>query len=555
LRGVRDAARDDPKALIAEMRGFDPTLQEHFAFNMTDPDGDWYWQSIMVDWWMGNLTPEKEVILREFMGWWDGPVDPAIRKFVILKARQLGVTWLAVAVGLWYLLYRPGSNVVCYSHGQDEAKLLIGRAWVMLQSLPLELRGHIEVIFPDKAEIPSEKIVVRHPDGRISTFKALPDTQKAGHGETITFAIMDEVARMKYARGIYAAVNPAVSRGGRLVMISTANGVSNTETGEGNFFHHVWITRKSKRLMAAFLPWNLHPERDEEWYQTEAMALPHMERNQQYPLNPDNAFILSGDLYFDVEALNFYRGEAFGRRPKYRGIFRIEPGQGTFTQIGGGVIAVYEPPRVGAKYAISADSASGRSQDYSAGHVIDLTSGDVVCEIRCKMSLPEYGAQLKLLGRWYTDGKNPAMIIPERAGGWGEALIDQLRGSEFGLKPYANIYLHTKTMSRDRKQSGDYGFPMTSGSRGVVLERLRQWLYERRFPFLSESTVDELSTFIYRESGTSPRAMDGCNDDLVMSLALAVHAFEQLGEKPSEPVVRKKWFKKQSYQPPPTRSI
>ncbi len=547
---IRAKALTDPKVLIGHMKGFDPTFQEYFGFEMDDPDAPWGWQGLVIDWWMGVLTPEREQKLRDFMGWDPGEIDPKTRKFIILKARQLGVTWLAVALGLWYMLMRPGSNILCHSQGEDEAKLLVQRAWLMFNALPPELRGGCRVISPKRSEIPSEQIILRFADGRMSVFKALPDTAKAGHSETVTLEIMDEVARMDHPRGIYTAVNPAVARGGRLLMVSTADGVSNVETGEGNFFHHLWFTRKAKKLSAAFLPWNLHPERDEEWYENEAMALPHMERNQQYPLNPDNAFILSGDLYFDPDSISYYRGNT--RRSKVTGQFVILDGEAAFIKNPNGCIELWELPRPGAFYGISADTATGRSQDYSAGHIIDLTSGDPVGEIRGKMDYPTFSSQLKCLGRWYTgpDGSG-AKIIPERTG-VGEALIALLRSNGDGLRAYGNIYQHVRPSDVHKKIPPIFGFPMQAGTRSLVLEKLRSALYKRQVPFLSTGTMDEVATFIYRESGTSPRAMDGCNDDRVMSLALAWYLYEEKGDTPVVAVVKKAWKKVQEYIAPTT---
>jgi hypothetical protein len=550
---VRQACQENPKALIAHMKGFDPTQQEHFGFEMSDPRAPWGWQSLVIDWWMGQLTPEGELLLREFMNWWDGDIDPKLRKFIILKARQLGVTWLAVALGLWFILYRPGSNVVAWSQGLDEAKLLIQRAWLMYQALPFELRSHATVLSPQRAEIPSEQIILQFADGKISTFVALPDTKKAGQSRTITLGIMDELARMDYARGIYNSVNPAVARGGRLIGVSTAEGSANAETGEGNFFAYLWSRRKSLRLSPMFLPWNLHPERDDEWYATEAMALPSVERNRSYPLTPEDAFILSGDLYFEPEALSFYRSNT--RRSLYRGQFQIrDHGKAEFVKIGGGIIEVWVAPRPGGKYAISADTSTGRSADYSAAHVIDLSSGDIVAEMRGKMDYPTFSAQLKCMGRWYADERGiGAKIIPERTG-VGEALIALLRSDGDGLKPYGNIYQHVRKSDVAQPQSGTYGFPMQAGTRALVLENLRSWIYKRKFAFLSPQTVEELSTFIYRETGTSPRAMEGCNDDMVMSLALAVFLMEDRGETPQQPLRKKVWAKVQAYLPPTTMS-
>jgi hypothetical protein len=59
---------------------------------------------------------------------------------------------------------------------------------------------------------------------------------------------------------------PDADNGGQIVVISTANGVSNEQTGEGNFFHHLWVNAEEYGIHEQFLPWSLHPDRDEEWY-------------------------------------------------------------------------------------------------------------------------------------------------------------------------------------------------------------------------------------------------------------------------------------------------
>ena len=333
LQLVREAAASDPKALINEIRFYDPSQADAdkvanawIEFRMFPPqdwkapieplsggewefskDGtdDWYWQSLLVEWWH----------------------DPEKKKYLILKARQLGVTLLACAYVLWLLIYRPGSNSVAYSYEEGEAKKLVQATWAMYQALPDALKPNVKVLTPTRSEEPAEWIKVQHGDGRISGFQALPATKKHGHGTRVTFAIMDEVARQDHAREIYTAINPATTRGkAKLVMISTAAGVSNLETGVGNYFHWLYHTRREKKLEYRFLPWNLEPTRDEQWYADEAMKLDDVERNQQYPLTEADAFMLSGALYFDVEALTWYRHET--QRPLLTGQFALWAGGG-----------------------------------------------------------------------------------------------------------------------------------------------------------------------------------------------------------------------------------
>lgn len=560
---VREAAKDDPKALIAEMQGFDPTFQEHFSFTMYDPDDDphwpypeprgdigWYWQAEIIDWWM----------------------DPELRKFLVLKARQLGVTWLAVALGIWFMLYRPGSTILIYSIGEDESKEAIARAWSIFELIPESLRDHMEVLTPQKAEIPTEWIRLRDKaTGKVSRMRAMPATKKAGRSATATLIISDEMAFQDYARQIYQAANPAISRGGRFLGISTANGVSNLETGAGNFFHHLWVTAKSKNLESRFLPWHMHPERgdngepvegspprmpveggrrDPNWYAREAMSQTEVERNMEYPLTEDDAFMLSGEAYFHRADLDYYKLNI--AKPILRGVFLpMSLTNARWVNDPKGWIEVYDKPSSEGAYAISADVATGKGMDYSVFDVIDLSDGAVVCHGRSKIEVPRLAEQLYWIGRWY----NTARIGPERAGGYGEALVISLRDGTVGRPPYPSIYRHTDTTKTKRPTAESYGFPMTLSTRPMVLEYLKSCLRDRLWPYLPAQTVWELQTFVHRDTTPSPRAQEGSFDDCVMSLGIGAQLFQRLGSPPGSKKARARTgqIKKQKYQPHPSR--
>ena len=58
------------------------------------------------------------------------------RMNVILKARQLGITWLALTEAVRLLLCRSGRTAVAISRAEDEAKELVRRAAVILRNMP-----------------------------------------------------------------------------------------------------------------------------------------------------------------------------------------------------------------------------------------------------------------------------------------------------------------------------------------------------------------------------------------------------------------------------------
>jgi hypothetical protein len=553
LADAFEDAEHDPKALINEIRYFDPVTQKWVEFRMFPPEGwvaplererngygddlrfldpalgaqDWLWQSVVIDWLH----------------------DPQIHAYLVYKARQLGITLLACAYSLWLMLMRAGTNCAAYSYEETEAQKLTQAVWDMFKSLPPIFTRHVEIITPTKGAIPSEWIRLRHPDGRISTFQALPATGLHGHGGRITFSIQDELARQRYGRQIYEAITPAVlSRGGKWIGISTAFGLSNPETGEGNFFHHLYDTREEKKISYVFLPWSAEPTRDEEWYSNVAMKLPVAERNRQFPLNEADGFMLSGANYFDPEALEYYKRNI--KDPIRKGQF-IQKGlhRATFVNMPGGAIQLYELPKEDAKYVLAVDTSTGRAEDYTSADVLDLASGALVAHFHSKMESPRAAYQVWWLGKLY----NTAQIAVERGGGYGEALIIALRDGTNQLPIYPNLYRHvSKTRSRVNVPF-EYGFPMTTQTRPAVLEGLKYATWERRLPWVSQDFFYEMATFVHKDTTPTPRAEDGCNDDCVMSLAIAHYLYEHAGDTPAREL-KKQNRKPRAYQPGPVRA-
>jgi len=115
-----------------------------------------------------------------------------------------------------------------------------------------------------------------------------------------------------------------------------------------------------------------------------------------------------------------------------------------------------------------------------------------------------------------------------------------LRDGNNQLPAYPRLYRHTTETRSNRPISEDYGYPMTPRNRPLVLEKLKDWLHLRLFPYLTAGTLDELQSFVYKDTTPSPRAQDGCNDDRVMSLAIGVLLYGLYGETPYGARRRKK---------------
>lgn len=483
--------------------GEDDRLYERFQIER-EP-GTWHWQ--------------REQLLDEWIDW---------DRWIGLKARQIGVTWLAGGMTLYALLFLPGTRCLIVSTNEDEAKKVIARIWGMLNSVPLWLReGIVQTIPKRAASEPSQEIEVRHPDGRKSAVLALPSTKKAGHGETARIVILDEGAYQDYLRDTWKGTFPTVDGGGQIIVISTGNGVSNALTGEGNFFHYLWTNGDSMGLKKRFLRWDLHPDRNERWYAENAAALPPIERAQQYPRSPEDAFLSTQPCWFDLDKLGWYAREAvlspvkrlrFERHPENK---RRMVGKKTDF----GEVRVFQDPDDKHRYAIGADVATGRGTDFSAAYVIDLNTMEFVSEYHAKIAPDLFAEHLWALGRWY----NTAWIAVELGGGYGDSVITPLRDGITGLKPYERLYRHSSEIRLERQVNATFGFPMSSRTRPQVINQLEQVIRDRDMKALPEGLISECRTFIAQPAPPTPRAQDGANDDRVMAAGIALEMYRRYG--------------------------
>jgi len=449
---------------------------------------------------------------------------------------------------LWTVLYRPGTRVLVISINEAEAAKVVNRLWDMYQSLPDHLRNGVEVLKPSKGARPNLDISLKHRNGMISSVVGLPSTKKAGHGETAALVILDEYARHEYAQDSWKALVPTTSNGGKLIAISTGNGISTTNAQNettGNFFHSLWMSDESGGLYKRFLRWDLHPDRDDAWYQRVAMAIPNpSDRAEQFPATEDEAFILTGAPYFDTEALLWYRENRLVE-PKYRMRFEaVSYDQARMVKTDSGQIRVFDPPKPNHQYALSADVASGRGADYSSARVLDLATMAPVACFHGKIDADQYAYQLHYLGRWY----NTAWLAVEMGGGWGEPVVLSLRDGREGRPAYPRLYRHRQLDRGDQPEAKPYGFPMNMKTRPTVIEGLAEAIREHLIPYLDQETWQELRTFVYRTSHPSPRAQEGCNDDRVMDLAIAIELYRQRGHHPDRDKRRSRRVKR-AYQP------
>ncbi len=210
---------------------------------------------------------------------------------ITLKARQLGMSWLALAYAVHGLVFQPGYSVVALSKREDEAKELVRRVKLILEYLPPFIIRKKDKNLPEGYDGPTwdattTYIQIYHPESKVpSMFTSFTSSPDSARSFTASLVILDEWAFQMYAQEIWAAAYPVINRptGGKVIGISTAK--------IGSFFEDVWKKAMKGRnnFHPIFLPWYSDPRRSQKWYEDTKEELP-ASYLQEYPATPEEAF-------------------------------------------------------------------------------------------------------------------------------------------------------------------------------------------------------------------------------------------------------------------------
>lgn len=245
----------------------------------------------------------------------------AHRLSVILKARQLGVTWLVLALASCWMLARPGYTVIALSRTEDEAKELVRRLGrVILSHMPQLVAASGQE--PDGWAGPvvsctAMGVDITHAGGIVSTFKAFPSASGAGRSFTANLLLLDEWAFQAGAREIWLSTYPTINRptGGKVIGLSTID--------RGTLFEEIYTGDNGFNKI--FLPWSADPRRDSEWYARTRRDLGD-QIMQEYPATVEEALTIPGGSFFPEFSLSVHGRDPQMETDGYRRYIAIDYG-------------------------------------------------------------------------------------------------------------------------------------------------------------------------------------------------------------------------------------
>jgi len=409
---------------------------------------------------------------------------------IILKSRQLGISTITAAYSIWLALFYKQKNILVIATKMAVAQNFVKKVKVAIANLPpwlvlskISANNKQQVVFENGSSI-----------------KAIPTSEDAGRSEALSLLIIDEAAFIRNFDEIWTGLYPTLSTGGRAIILSTPNGV-------GGQYYDLWMgaEQKTNEFNAIKLPWQVHPERDQAWFEKETKNMSDKQIAQELLCD----FSASGETFLANEQIEYVK--MMVRAP----IERTGPNQDVW---------VWRYPREGHRYIISADIARGDSGDNSVFHIFNTDTRTVDVEFKGKLA-PDNMAQLLYdWGRRY----NKAIICPEN-NTYGYMVLTRL----CDLK-YFNIHFDDERLKYEFTYSLDKnsiiakgGFNTQKDSRAKILSNMEEAVRNQRIEINSVRFYEELKTFVW--AGNKPSAMKGHHDDAIMSFAIGLWVTEKFG--------------------------
>ncbi len=401
---------------------------------------------------------------------------------VVLKARQLGLSTIVAGYIAWLMLFHRDKNVLILATKLLSASNLVKKVKYIIKSLPEWLMiADVSIDNRNSFELSNG-----------SQIKASATSGDAGRSEALSLLVLDEAAFIENMKELWTGVYPTMATGGRCIAISTPNGV-------GNWFHQTFIDAETGNndFHPIKLHWSVHPHRDQAWFEKETRNMSRREIAQEY----ECSFNASGETV--IEADDLERLHNTYKEPKYKtGVDRN--------------YWIWKEFKSEKSYVLVADVARGDGKDNSVFHIIDVDTSEQVAEYQGKISTEDFANLIVSAGKEYGN----CMVVIEN-NNLGFSVVEKII-----IAGYPNVYYSTKG-------SGDYveqimaegttntvpGFTTSHKSRPLIIAKLEEFIRNKIVTINSLRTINELDTFVW--SLGRAQAMQGYNDDLVMSLAIA----------------------------------
>lgn len=518
-------------------------------------------------------------------------------RIVGLKARQVGLSTISIAAAYWKCR-RERTNFLLIGDEYEKSVANLERMF--------HIYAKNDTFDWGNKYDERRKTVAPFSNGSMIVTDTAND-ERAGASGTFQVAVFTEAAHFKSSKQI----DPGKVLEASLACIPDDSGIviiESTANGTGNAYHQIWqgamwwedflAWRESGKprppgwngYIKVFLAWHHFPEyttpvtaeqaavieatkskREEELlrmfpksvdygrlqWRRETIASPKYRGNetrfeQEYPSDPDTAFLVTGERVFSPVHLKIMETEADKYTPEYLVLDWTSDSFGRHTASPRKVapqeawLKQWEAPRVGYRYSISADTMTGASQTTGAdpdNHGVKVwREGFHDANMRwwpkrMVARLADCGEELSSLhnsGRYLAACRWDIDILCERIERlcryYGSCMICPEENGDRGLIKYCRdnglpLYHQMKWNQVTEKEEPFWGWRTTPHNRETIISelvrRVREWVLrgDDRIEIYDRYVLAEFAAFARLPSGRSD-AMAGWHDDTVMSSAI-----------------------------------
>lgn len=397
-----------------------------------------------------------------------------------------------------------------------------------------------------------------------------PDASRGVGG--VTYLCFDEAAFIENGRDVYASAIPTVSTGGHIIMISTPNGkdllyyetcrqakLKETDPDKWNHFELVEMKWFQDPRYNKFLEWTRkNPETNEievlkeqyidkegnidyapeVWAKREKdgwkprspwyikMCQQFNNDSQKIAQELDVSFLGSASNVVDPEYINMQE-EINMRNPLQK---KVDGDPFILDETW-----IWKTPIEGHKYLCAIDCSRGDSADRTAIEIVDLDGIDEDGK-PCIEQVLEYhgkktGDDIGEIAYYYAMMYNNAFTIIDCIGGTGDACLLTMMRLGYKNLYYDDPTLKTYTMQRDASSiqlTSDGRLPgfHSNSVRFQMLTFFANMVKTNQIKIRSKRVIEELGTWIYKGDAGRIDHMDGCHDDTLTALAMAMFVMQ-----------------------------
>jgi hypothetical protein len=463
-------------------------------------------------------------------------------RFIILKARQQGISTIIEALIYWWTTTHKGQQSKIIAHNTDTSEYLYSMFRTFYDNSLTAFQPTTKYNTRNDITFDNETQPEKGLKSQIDT--ATAENSGTGRGQTVQWLHASEVALWPKGQEIVAGLMQAVP-----LLPNTAIFLESTANGIGDYFHTTWEAAKrgESPFEPLFFPWNEHEEysikppkafklnKDEKqlrkdfnltyaqiyWRRKKMLEFTGDESRffQEYPLTDREAFLASGTPRFNT--LKLAEMEMSCWEPQtYELIERLNK-QTRLPEIvpkvlEGAPLKVWKKPEDGHEYVIGADVAEGIEEDYSVATVMDKTNHTTVARFRGDLEPADFGEYLSFLGQWY----NQALIGVE-INNHGLTTVQRLR--DVG---YNNLYRREMGIDeRYEEYTSKLGWRTDVRTKPLMIDGLSEAISTDQITDFDIIFIRECMTYIRDPRGRT-NAQLGQHDDTVMATAICLQLFE-----------------------------